>query len=252
MTNSEIGLLTTFLLGIFILIGAGISLLVSKREKIIDFSIGLAFGVITSLVVTDLIPEVFESFGWSKCYIGLLGTIGGFVLLRLLDNFVPDHHEHHKMNKKESNENLTHIAVITTLALLIHNFIEGIAVYSTALKSTNLALTLAIGVGFHNIPLGMVIASSFYHNEKDKKKTFISVALVSLSTFIGGLFMYLCHLQEISEFVLGIFLSLTLGMLLYIVIDELFPRIKNMKDKKVALTGIAIGIIILGIAFFIG
>ncbi len=252
MTNYQVGLLTTFLLGIFIVIGAGISLLVSKRDKIVDFSIGLAFGVITTLMITDLLPEVFESFGWKYCYVGIIGTIIGFVLLRLLDHFVPDHHEHHKMNSKEAKENLTHIGMITTLALLIHNIIEGMAVYSSALSSGSLAVTLAIGVGFHNIPLGMVIASSFYHNEKDKKKTILSISLVSLSTFMGGLFMYLFHLTEISEFILGIFLSLTLGMLLFIVIDELFPRIKDMKDKKTSYVGITIGIIILIIAFFIG
>ncbi len=258
MTNYQVGLLTTFLLGIFILIGAGISLIVSKRDKIIDFSIGLAFGVITTLIITDLLPEVFESFGWKYCYIMILFTLVGFFLLRLLDYFVPDHHDHHSqhahhhLNKKESIENLTHIGMITTLALLIHNIIEGMAVYSSALSSGSLAVSLAIGVGFHNIPLGMVIASSFYHNEKDKKKTLLSIALVSLSTFMGGLFMYLFHLTEISEFILGIFLSLTLGMLLFIVIDELFPRIKDMKDRRMAYIGVTVGILILIIAFFIG
>ena len=252
MSNSQVGLLTTFLLGIFILIGAGIALLVSKKDRIVDFSIGLAFGVITTLILTDLIPELFESFGWKYCYVGVLGVLGGFMLLRVLDHFVPDHHEHHKMNSKESRENLTHIGMITTLALLIHNFVEGIAVYSSALSSGSLAVTLAIGVGFHNIPLGMVIASSFYHTEKDKRKTFLSVLLVSLSTFAGGLFMYLFHLTDISDFILGIFLSITLGMLLFIVLDELLPRIKDMKDKTMSYTGIIIGVLILIIAFFIG
>ena len=252
MTNSQIGLLTTFLLGLFIIIGAFISLLVSKRNKIEDFSIGLAFGVITTLIITDLLPEVFETYGFSKCYIFIIFILLGFFILRILDNFVPDHHEHHHMNKKEAHQNLTHIGVITTLAIIIHNIIEGIAVYSTALSDGSLAITLALGVGFHNIPLGMVIASSIYQNEKDKKKTIISIILVSLSTFIGGLFMYLFNLQEISESILGIFLSLTIGMLSFIVIDELLPRIKDTKDKKTAIIGIITGIIILIIAGFIG
>lgn len=252
MTNNQVGLLTTILLGIFIIIGAFISMLVSKRKKIEDFSIGLAFGVITTLIITDLIPEVFEIYGFSKCYIFIIFILLGFFLLKILDNFVPDHHEHNHMNKKEEHENLTHIGLITTLAIIIHNLIEGIAVYSSALSSTNLAITLALGVGFHNIPLGMVIASSIYHNEKDKKKTIISIILVALSTFIGGLFMYLFNLQEISESILGIFLSLTIGMLSFIIIDELIPRIKDMKVKKTTIIGIITGFIILIIAYIIG
>lgn len=252
MTNSQVGLLTTFLLGIFIIIGALVSLLVSKRKKIEDFSIGLAFGVITTLIITDLLPEIFETYGFGKCYIFIIFILIGFLVLRVLDHFVPDHHEDHHMNNTEAHENLVHIGVITTLAIIIHNIVEGIAVYSSALTSSNLAFTLALGVGFHNLPLGMVIASSLYHNKKDKNKTIISIILVSLSTFIGGLFMYLFNLQEINESILGIFLSLTIGMLSFIVIDELIPRIKDMKDKKITILGITIGFIILLLSWFIG
>lgn len=252
MNLYKLGLLTTFLLGIFILIGAIISLLVSKREKIEDFSVGLAFGVISTLIITDLLPEVFECFHWRYLYLFVIFSLVGFYILKMLDHLVPDHHEENRLTKKEAKNNLTHIGVVTTLALVLHNILEGMAVYSTTLTNSNLVITLALGVGFHNIPLGMVIASSFYHTDNDKKKTLLSVGLVSISTFIGGLFMYLFHIQEINEVVSGILLSLTLGMLFYIVVDELFPRIKKTKDKKTTFMGVGIGIIILFIAFFIG
>lgn len=251
MTNSEFGLLTTFLLGIFILIGALIALLVNKKTKVMDFSIGLAFGVIVTLILTDLLPEVYESLGLKKIYLAIIFVVIGFYILRLLDNFIPDHHEHHKMNNKESKENLTHIGIITTIALVLHNIIEGMAVYTTSLTDTRSALLLSIGVGFHNIPLGMVIASSFYQSSKELKKTIISVLLVSISTLVGGLIMYLFNLTSINETILGILLSLTLGMLLFIVIDELYPRIRDTKDKKITYMGIGIGIIILLIGLFI-
>lgn len=251
MNNNEIGLLTTLLLGIFILIGAGISLLINKKNKIIDFSIGLAFGVIVTLIVSDLLPEIFEVFGLKNIYLFIIFTILGFFILRVLDEYIPDHHEH-KMNKKESNENLVHIGIMTTVALVLHNIIEGVAVYSTALADSSIALSLALGVGFHNIPLGIVIASSFYHSNKNTKRTVLSLLIVSLSTFCGGLLMYLFNLTEINEMVLGIFLSLTLGMLLFIIVDELIVRIKNTKEKKTAYLGIITGVLVLVIGSFIG
>ena len=156
------------------------------------------------------------------------------------------------MNKKEASENLIHIGIMTTLALLLHNIIEGMAVYSTALVDSSLALSIAIGVGFHNIPLGMVISSSFYHSSKNIKKTIISLLLVSISTFCGGLIMYLFKITSVNSVLLGVLLSLTLGMLLFIVIDELFPRIKNTKDKKTVFIGIAIGVILLLIGVLLG
>lgn len=256
MQDYQIGLLTTFLLGIFILIGALIALLVNKKDKIIDFSIGLAFGVIVTLILTDLLPEVFESFGLKKFWLFIIFSFIGFGILKLLDKFVPDHHSHGHhhchLSKKENSSNLVHIGVVTTLALFLHNIIEGMAVYSTSLTDSSLTFLLAIGVGFHNIPLGMVVASSFYHSTNNIKKTIISVLLVSVSTFFGGLIMYLFNLTQISEIVLGILLSITLGMLLYIIVDELFPRIVDTKNKKVTYIGITIGVVALIISMLIG
>lgn len=250
MTSNQVGLLTTFVLGIFILIGAGISLLANKKNKIIDFSIGLAFGVIVTLIIVDLLPEIFEGLGLKYLPLFIIFTVGGFCILKILDNYIPDHHEHN-MNKSENNANLTHIGIMTTLAVILHNIIEGMAVYSTALSDASLAVSIAIGVGFHNIPLGMVIASSLYHSNKKQGKTLLSILLVSISTFCGGLIMYSFKLANVNDIVLGILLSVTLGMLLFIVIDELYPRIKDTKQKRITYSGVALGVILLVISMFI-
>ena len=42
MDNAKLGLLTTLILGIFILIGALMAFLIKKKNKVVDFSIGLA------------------------------------------------------------------------------------------------------------------------------------------------------------------------------------------------------------------
>ena len=248
MTKYQIGLLTTFILGIFILIGAGISLLINKKNKIIEFSIGLAFGVIVTLIITDLLPEIFEGLGLKYIYLFIIFTIIGFIILRFLDDFIPNHHH----TKKEENANLTHIGIMTTLAIVLHNIIEGMAVYSTALSDSSLAVSLAIGVGFHNIPLGMVIASSLYHSSKKHSRTLISVLLVSISTFLGGLIMYSFKFITLNNIVLGILLSLTLGMLIFIVIDELYPRVKDTTEKKATYSGLILGIILIVVSMFTG
>ena len=72
MDNAKVGLLTTLLLGIFILIGALLALLVKKKDKVVDFSIGLALGVMVMLSVLDLLPEVIEHLGLLYIYIFLL------------------------------------------------------------------------------------------------------------------------------------------------------------------------------------
>ena len=149
------------------------------------------------------------------------------------------------MTKKERKDNLIHIGVITSLALVLHNVIEGMAVYSTFLTETNIGLALTLGIGFHNIPLGMVIAATFYQSNDNIWKTLSIIGLVSLSTFLGGLIMFFLNLTTISPLVLGILLSITLGMLLFIVLGELIPRLKEATDKKTSYVGLSIGVIIL-------
>ena len=115
-----IGLLITFLLGIFVLIGAMVAFLANKKGQIIDFSLGLAFSVIIMLIVLDLIPEIIEHLGLRYIWLFLIFVVLGYGVLRGLDHFIPDHHEHDRMTKAESNSNLAHIGIISSIAIAAH------------------------------------------------------------------------------------------------------------------------------------
>ena len=108
MDKAKLGLLATLLLGIFIIIGALLAFVIKKKEKVVDFSIGLALGVIGMLIVTDLLPEIIENLKLNHIYIFIICTVIGYFLVKLLDHFMPDHEEE-KMDKKERKENLIHI-----------------------------------------------------------------------------------------------------------------------------------------------
>ena len=239
MSTYQLALLTTALLGVFILIGVLISYFFKKSEKIVLYSIGLAFGVIVMLIFTDLLPEIIECIPISRIYIPIISIVLGFLMLRILDNFVPDH------ENKEKKDNLIHIGVMSSIALGLHNIIEGMAIYSSMLSSTKLGLALTLGVGFHNIPLGIVIGGAFYQSNNDKYKSILNILLVSLSTFVGGLLMFMFNINELSPTIEGILLSITLGMLLFIVLDELLPKVKKNIKNKAIISGITTGIIIL-------
>lgn len=252
MDNTKLGLLTTLLLGLFIIIGALIALLIKKKERVVDFSLGLAFSVITMLIATHLLPETIEHLGLKNIYLFIIFAVLGYFILKLLDNFIPDHDDDGKgMNRDELKENLIHIGVITSVALVLHNIIEGMAVYSTIIEDTTLGLAVTIGIGFHNIPLGMVIAGTFYQSNENVYKSMLSILFIALSTFAGGLIMFFLGLTTISPIISGILLSTTLGMLIFISISELLPRIKNTKNKKVTFIGLLVGVIIQLIALFL-
>lgn len=246
-----IGLVITLLLGIFVLIGALAAFLASKKGQITDFSLGLAFSVIIMLIILDLVPDIIEHLGLKYIWLFLIFTFLGYAILRVLDHFIPDHHEHHKMSKKESNNNLAHIGVISSVALIIHNIVEGMAVYSTVLSDVSTGLMLTIGIGFHNLPLGMVIATTFYQGNQKSMKIWLSIGGVALSTLLGGILSLFLNSRMVPEWVLGSLLSLTLGMLVFILLSELWPRLSQSKFKKERNLGIGLGVIIMLISLII-
>lgn len=244
MESSKIGLLTTILLGVFILIGALIGFLVNKKQKVVDFIVGLAFGIIIMLMVSDLLPEIIEQLGLKYLPIFIIFTVIGYAILKVLDIYIPDHEMEDK-SKKESNENLIHIGIITSLAIMLHNIIEGMAVYSTVISSTSVGITLMLGIGLHNIPFGMIVTSAFHQSNQNIWKTIAILILLASSTFIGGLVMFFFNITEISPLILGTLLSITLGMLIYIAFEELYQKLKSSKNKKISYIGVGLGIIIL-------
>lgn len=235
-------LFLTLVVGLFILLGTGFAFIFKNDKKFIDCSTSLGFGVMISLILFELIPEVIEIFSNNQnivCTIALtiIFVAIGILILKILDLFIPDHD-----NKSTSNK-LYHIALITSISLIIHNILEGMAVYSTLVNSIKMGMFVCLGVGVHNIVLGMVITSFFYKFNNNKQKTLLIMLLVSLSTFLGGILSLV--IGTTSELIEGIILAITLGMLIYITIFELLPHIIQSKNKKNSIIGITLGIIIL-------
>lgn len=244
-----IGILVTLALGLFILFGAFIIHIFKNKDKFLLISLSMAFGVMISLILIELLPEVYEVFNEKfNPIISILIIIGlslvGLLILKVLDKFIPDH------NDEDEEDNLMHIGIVSSIAIIIHNIIEGMAVYNTVNTSLNLGILLSIGVGMHNIPLGMIISSTFYKSIENRKKSNIIIILISLSTFVGGLIMALFNFT--NEIVIGVLLSITIGMLIYINIIEILPKLIESKDKKIVLISTILGVVILFLSHLIG
>ena len=244
-----IGLVLTLVLGLFIIIGAFLMHIFENKERFLVISLSMAFGVMVSLIFLELLPESFEIFNEKYSSIIsiamiLIFSIIGFLILKILDKFIPDHED-------DDEANLIHIGIVSSIAIILHNIIEGMAIYNTFNTSINLGILLSIGVGLHNIPLGMVLSSTFYKSLSNKKKSNVIIFLISTSTFVGGLIMCIFNNVFKNEFIIGLLLSITVGMLVYINIIEILPKLIKSKDKKMIITSIIVGILILFVSVFL-
>lgn len=243
------GLLLTLFLSFFMIGGALLAASAKDARKLELLSISIAMGSMCALLVLDLIPEAMENLGsyafpWLPVF-----ALAGIGLLKLLDHFIPEHDHAHGFDHHCSEENLIHIGVVSAIALILHNVIEGMAVYSVYGESTRMGAMMSLGIGLHNIPMGMVLYTTLEKETKVKKYILLSGAC--LSTFLGGVLM-LVFWSWINEFIIGVLVSLTLGMLVFIIVFELAPHLMHAKEKKLALLGIAIGLAVNLISGFLG
>ena len=230
-------LLLTLIAGLFFLIGVVINKINKGSKKVISFSIGMAFSSLILLLITDIIPETFELLE-NKIYI-LSGILIGIGILLLLEKLVP-HHDHFEESKNHHHENhLEHIGIMTSLALIIHNIVEGIGIYGITTSSVKSGIIYSIAVGMHNIPFGLEISTMLNKSHNKHKKIYIII----LSTFIGGLFTMLFK-ESLTDFVQGILLSVTIGMILYLLLAELLTELKENWHKE-TIFGIITGILII-------
>ena len=239
-------LLMPLMAGLFFLIGVFITLKIPNNTKLIKFSVGMAFSVLLLLLIFDILPDCLSLFTDYKFLSIFGGILIGIGILLLLEKVIP-HHDHFK-EKTHHENHLNHIGIMTSIALIIHNIVEGIGIYGVAATSITSGLIYAIGVGMHNIPFGIEITAML--NEKNnKKQMIIYIVLLTMSTFIGGLIIFAFN-NLLTNFVLGSLLSVTMGMVLYLLFGELFVELKE-KFNKYSFYGILVGILLMMIGVVI-
>lgn len=229
-------LLLTLLSGLFIFIGTLITYKL-RSDKFIDFTISTAFTVLFLLIIFSMVPEVTHHL---KLYEVIACIFIGIIILKSLDVIIP-HHDHDHKKDKHHKDTMNHIAMVSAFALCIHNIIEGMTIYTVCKSDLHMGIMMVLGVGLHNIPLGMVIGSS-----NSKNKLVISL-LVSLSTIIGAFIMMIFGVSNTV-----ILLAVTLGMIIYIALFELLPKLVCSKNKKEIVYGLVIGIVIVTVTLLLG
>ena len=239
--------LITLLAGFFFLIGAVIAKLGHNKKGLIDFSLGMAFSVMLILLVFDLLPEIKELTNNKGSIFIIILIFSGIVLLKLIDMLIPHHSHEDEVKKHHHEKHLEHIGVITTVALIIHNIIEGMGIYGLSLANPKMGLVMAIGVGLHNVPFGMEIYTTL---EESKKNSWLGIILLTLSTVVSAAIMVL--IGGVSDIVLAGLISITIGMIIYLLLFELAPELFEIKNKKSLSIGIIAGVILMAINIIFG
>ena len=247
--NSVRALILSFIAGMSTLIGTLVVFIVKQRsEKLVSASLGFAGGVMISVSFTDLLPnanELLQSYSGEKIGI-ILSTIFlllGIVIAGGLDRFVP--HIEEQQGEGYKHQNLFRVGFVSTLAIGLHNFPEGIATFMAGYDNLALGLSITLAIAMHNIPEGISVAMPIYFSTGSIGKAFKYTFLSGIAEPIGALLAFLILKPYINDFSLGAIFSVISGIMLYIAIEELIPSSRQYGYIRTALISTFIGIILM-------
>ena len=109
------------------------------------------------------------------------------------------------------------------------------------------AVATAFAIIIHNIPEGMVVAMPLYYGTGSKWKALGVVSLMACSVPLGSLIglSVLCS-GKLNNLAYGILFALTAGILVYVVIKEVFPKaVKWDPTDKVVTLFFSTGMIVM-------
>lgn len=206
---------------------------------------GFASGVMVAASVWSLlIPSLEMGEGTGSVVPAVVGLLGGFAFLLLIDYVTP--HIHPLGGPEGPRSKLSRTAMLS-LAVTIHNFPEGMAVgvaIAGALAGGSAmslagALALSLGIAIQNIPEGAIISMPLRAAGNSRMRSFIVGMLSGAVEPVGGALVLL--LASAVTGMMPWLLSFAAGAMLYVVVEELIPEASQGEHSNIATVGFAIG-----------
>ncbi|OQR93843.1 Zinc (Zn2)-Iron (Fe2) Permease (ZIP) Family, partial [Achlya hypogyna] len=113
--------------------------------------------------------------------------------------------------------------ILTGIAIAIHNFPEGIALFVASLQGLKTGLVLAIGITLHNFPEGVAIAAPVYYATNSKKQAFFWTALSGIAQPCGAFIGWATVSGGVTPLLSATLYGFVSGMLVCITMKELVP-----------------------------
>ena len=252
-------LLLTLFAGLATVIGCLIVFLSSRtNQRLLSFSLGLSAGVMIFVSFVELYADaqatLIASVGQKPgMWYTLLSFFGGILLIGVIDKLVPSYENPHETRALEDvraasskGDKLMRMGMLTSLAITIHNFPEGIATFMAAMEDPALGIAIAVAVAIHNIPEGIAVSAPVYFATGNRRKAFRIALLSGIAEPVGALAAYLFLAPFMSPFLMGCVFALVAGIMVFISLDELLPAAHEYGEYHVAIYGLVVGMVVMG------
>jgi ZIP family zinc transporter len=250
----------TLLAGLATGVGSGLAFFAKQTNtRFLAVSLGFSAGVMIYVSMIEIFFKARQSLA------GLIGEpsayrmttfafFGGLLLIAVIDRLVPSYENPHEIrdvadigeeDAVQDKNGLLRMGLFSALAIGIHNFPEGLATFTTALRDPTLGVSIAVAIAIHNIPEGIAVAVPVYYATGSRKKAFVLSFLSGLSEPVGAAVGYLILLPFFSDLVYGMLFASVAGIMVFISIDELLPSAEKYGRHHLSIYGLVSGMAVM-------
>jgi zinc and cadmium transporter len=205
------------------------ALAVTSRTKwslrALDGMLSLAAGFLISVSMVDLLPQAILTGGAAAPVVALLA----YVLVHLTQHTIGRHFHF----GEETHEVSELVSVSALVGLLMHTFVDGVAVASGLRVSSGLGALVFIAVLLHKFPEGLAISSLFLAAGAGRRAALLAAAALGVTTIAGVL------LADQLELLRTYGLAISAGVTLYVGASNLVPEFQDRPGWRIPLNFVA-------------
>ncbi len=182
--------------------------------------ISFAAGALLAVALLEIFPETFQLVGWKG---GILSIASGYFLFFAITRFV--FHICPACAATHTEINFKAITLAMIVALSIHSFMDGMAIYSGYVTGSEIGGLILLAVAYHKFPEGMALTLVARGSGLSRTRSFsISFFLEAVTTLAGG-FAGLLFLIPTSNHWVGYMLGHVGGGFVFLVVHALLSEV---------------------------
>ncbi len=212
----------------------------SVSSRMVDVGLGFSAGIMIVATFTSLI---FPGIEWGGIVPVVIGFIIGMILIHVLNEVIPHEHFIKGYEGPETMQSRIKMVWLLVIAVIIHNFPEGLAVGASVAVNLKDGVLMAIAIGVQDIPEGLAVALPLVSVGKNRKQAILIAFFSGVVEPIMALIPIL--LTSLSFVLLPYLLGFAAGSMMYVVSHEVVPETHRHGFETEATMGLMIGFVLM-------